>query len=105
MPRQRLHEVRALAALKIESAQVQPASRAAGVTLIDLQLQRKTGAFVVGVARDGTLLQQVVPQLAFMCGDVVYLAGTGDAIARAVPYFCSDANSAQVDEIPGAASR
>lgn len=105
VPRQRLHEVRALAALKIESAQVQPASRAAGVTLIDLQLQRETGAFVVGVARDGTLLQQVVPQLAFMCGDVVYLAGTGDAIARAVPYFCSDANSAQVDEISGAASR
>jgi len=85
MPRAKLGN--ALADMKIESALVQMNSPLAGASLISLQLRKDTGALVVGVRRGETLLENPDPTVPFEPGDVVYLAGTRDALRRALALF------------------
>ncbi len=87
VPRPRLEELRALGELKIESALVQPGSRAAGASPSGLRLRSETGALVVGVQRGAHLLEQPDPTVPFEAGDVVYFVGTRDALVRALALF------------------
>ncbi|HMI91121.1 MAG TPA: cation:proton antiporter [Polyangiales bacterium] len=87
VPRNRLGHVQALAEMKIECALVHELSQAAGASAIALQLRTETGALVVGVQRGDKLLDQPDPTVPFQAGDIVYFAGTSEALARALPLF------------------
>ena len=87
MPRSKLGDVRALADMKIETALVHMNSPLAGASLVSLRLRQETGALVVGVRRGDTLLDNPDPTVPFEPGDVVYLAGTRDALRNALRLF------------------
>ncbi|MFZ5890665.1 MAG: cation:proton antiporter [Myxococcota bacterium] len=89
VPRKRLAEMRGLDEMKIESALVHVHCRAAGQSPASLHLRSETGALVVGVRRDGKLLEKPDPNVAFEPGDVVYFVGTNQALARALELFAS----------------
>ncbi len=87
MPRSKLGDVRALADMKIETAMVHMNSPLSGASLVSLRLRNETGALVVGVRRGDTLLDNPDPTVPFEPGDVVYLAGTRDALRKALQLF------------------
>jgi monovalent cation:H+ antiporter-2, CPA2 family len=86
LPRPRLTNS-ALAEMKIECALVQPQSRAAGASPIELRLRGETGALVVGIGRGQKLMENPDPAAPFAAGDIVYFVGTGDAVRKALPFF------------------
>lgn len=86
-----LRDHRALDDIRVEAVEVHPASGAAGSSLAALGLQARTGALVVGLRRDGTLLHPVDPALPLVPRDVVYLAGPAPALERALPDFAPPA--------------
>jgi monovalent cation:H+ antiporter-2, CPA2 family len=87
LPRTALPDVRGLDELKIETAMVMTGSRSENATLAGLRFREETGALVVGVRRDGHLLERPDPNVSFLEGDVVYLVGTRRALGRALPFF------------------
>jgi CPA2 family monovalent cation:H+ antiporter-2 len=84
VPRTPLQEHRALAELKIESVLIQENSAGAAHSAVALELRSTTGALVVAVRRGERLLENPDPTVPFEPGDVVYLVGTGTAIAAAI---------------------
>jgi CPA2 family monovalent cation:H+ antiporter-2 len=84
VPRTPLSAHRALAELKIESVLIQENSTGAGQSVAALELRSTTGALVVAVRRGERLLERPDPAIPFEAGDVVYLVGTGGAIAAAI---------------------
>jgi CPA2 family monovalent cation:H+ antiporter-2 len=72
-----------LAGLRIERALVRDRSPIAGTSAAALRLRSRTGALVVGVRRGDDLLEEPDPTVPFEPGDVVYFAGTVEAIRRA----------------------
>jgi CPA2 family monovalent cation:H+ antiporter-2 len=84
VPRKTLGELPALADLKLEHALIEANSPAVGKSLASLELRQRTGALVVAVQRAGRLLEQVDPSEPLAEGDVVYLAGRGESVRRAV---------------------
>jgi K+/H+ antiporter YhaU regulatory subunit KhtT len=87
VPRAVLSDVRGLDELKIESALVSESSAVAGQSAIALRLRSQTGALVVGIRRNGRLLDKSDPELPFEPGDIVYLVGTSSAIQGTLPLF------------------
>lgn len=87
VPRPVLAQMHGLLELKIESVEVRAASPADGRSPAVMDLRAVTGALVVAVRRDGHLLEQPDPAVPFLPGDLVYLAGTYEAIRRALPLF------------------
>ncbi|MEZ0310428.1 MAG: cation:proton antiporter [Myxococcota bacterium] len=87
MPRSKLGDVRALADMKIETALVHMNSPLSGASLVSLRLRNETGALVVGVRRGDTLLDNPDPTVPLEPGDIVYLAGTRDALGKALRLF------------------
>ena len=83
VPRQTLGEMRALADLKIESVLIEAGASGAGKSAVQLDLRRQTGALVIAVQRGLSLLEQPDPHAPWQPGDVVFLAGTSDAIRKA----------------------
>ncbi|NOT44516.1 MAG: sodium:proton exchanger [Acidobacteria bacterium] len=100
-PRRRLGEMHGLEELKIDSALVLAGSRASGASAVGLQMRSTTGALMVGVRRRGELLQNPDPTMPFEVGDVVYLVGTADALATAMPLFDRAASAAREGPDPG----
>jgi CPA2 family monovalent cation:H+ antiporter-2 len=84
LPRPRLHEVEELAELKVESVAIRAGAYATGRTLADLDLQRQTGALVVAVRRESRLQQRIDPTAPLLENDILYLAGHGPSIRRAI---------------------
>jgi monovalent cation:H+ antiporter-2, CPA2 family len=87
LKRAALGDVRGLDELKIESALVSEGSAAAGTSAMALQLRTRTGALIVGVRRNGQLLEKTDPSEPLQINDVVYLVGTSGAIRRALALF------------------
>jgi monovalent cation:H+ antiporter-2, CPA2 family len=87
VPRPVLSDIRGLDELKIESALVNESSAVVGQSPIALRLQSQTGALVVGIRRNGCLLEQSDPHLPFEPGDIVYFVGTSRAIQSTLPLF------------------
>lgn len=87
IPRTKLHEMRGLAELKIESLLVNSQSAVIGQSPVSLKLRTTTGALVVGVRRNGILLEKPDPNIPFNEGDVVYFVGTANALRRAINLF------------------
>jgi CPA2 family monovalent cation:H+ antiporter-2 len=100
VPRPRLADVSALSDLKIETALVRDKSPLIGASPSGLRLRSKTGALVVGVRRNESLLENPDPHIPFEEGDVVYLVGTGDALRSALGLF----NQAPAAQTPGGES-
>jgi CPA2 family monovalent cation:H+ antiporter-2 len=87
VPRSLLPEHRGLADLKIESVQVVPGSPTLGRSTLDLDLRQRTGALIVAVRRDGVLLEDFDPKLAFQEGDVIYLVGSLGSVNDALHWL------------------
>jgi CPA2 family monovalent cation:H+ antiporter-2 len=76
-----------LADMEIECVRVEPGSAADGASAISLRLRSQTGALVVGVRREGQLLDHPDPAAPFQAGDVVFFVGRPEALARAQRLF------------------
>jgi CPA2 family monovalent cation:H+ antiporter-2 len=84
VPRRTLGELQALADLKLERISIEPGSAAAGKSAVQLDLRKQTGALMIAVQRGGALLEQPDPHVPWEPGDIVFLAGTGDALRKAM---------------------
>ena len=84
VPRPALPEVEALADLKIESVLVTESSLAQYQSIADIELRRRTGALVIAIRREGVIVEEMNPNEPLVVGDIVYLAGPVDAVARAM---------------------
>jgi CPA2 family monovalent cation:H+ antiporter-2 len=87
LPRMSIANHAALAEMKVESVLIEADSPAKDQSAVVLDVRRRTGALVIGVRRDGALLENADPHDRFREGDVVYLAGTGEAIRVAIELF------------------
>ena len=83
VPRRTLGEMQALADLKLERVLIEAGAPGAGKSAVQLDLRRKTGALMIAVQRGLALLDQPDPHVPWEPGDVVFLAGTGDALRKA----------------------
>jgi K+/H+ antiporter YhaU regulatory subunit KhtT len=86
--------------MKVEGALVREGSLAHGRSAVDLRLRSETGALMVGLRRGEHLLESPDPTAPFAVGDVVYLAGTREAMDRALPRFDPALDSAEVPVLP-----
>ncbi|MFO0595315.1 MAG: cation:proton antiporter [Myxococcaceae bacterium] len=84
VPRRTLGELQALADLKLERVSIEAGSPATGRSMVELDLRKQTGALVIAVQRGLTLVEEPDPKTPLLEGDVVYLAGSGEAIRRAL---------------------
>jgi K+/H+ antiporter YhaU regulatory subunit KhtT len=75
-----------LADIDIESVRVEPASKSAGRSVIELGLRKASGATAVALRR-GNAIAPFDPAVPFEEGDVVYLVGEREALERAVAFF------------------
>ncbi len=80
LPMRRLGELRDLDALKVEPVLITSEMCAIGQTLSTLRLGRLAGATVVALRRGAHLFDAVPSDLPFADGDVLYLAGSREAI-------------------------
>jgi K+/H+ antiporter YhaU regulatory subunit KhtT len=87
VPRRSLGELSVLADLKLERLVVEAGSEAEGRSAVALDLRRRTGALVVAVQRAGALREQPEPGEPFVADDIVFLAGSGEALRRALELF------------------
>ena len=94
VPRKTLGEMRALADLKLESVLIEAGAPGAGKSAVQLDLRRKTGALMIAVQRGLALLEEPDPHAAWEPGDVVFLAGTSDAIRKATALLVKPPESA-----------
>jgi CPA2 family monovalent cation:H+ antiporter-2 len=94
LPRLRLGTHEPLARLKLERVLVRPPSVAVGQSPVTLRLQSETGALVVGVERDGELLDPLDPHAPLAAGDVVFVVGSSEALRSVVALFDGATDSA-----------
>ncbi len=87
VPRKTFGELEALADLKLERFVVDPGAQAVGQSPKSLDLRNQTGALVVAVQRKGALQEQPDAAALFEPGDIVFLAGSGEAMRKATPLF------------------
>jgi CPA2 family monovalent cation:H+ antiporter-2 len=84
LPRMAAVGYSALAEMKVESVLVEANSPARDKSAVDLDVRRATGALIIGIRRDQALVEQPDLSAPFREGDVIYLAGTGEAIRAAI---------------------
>lgn len=83
VPRRTFGEMQALADMKLERVSIEAGGPAEGRSAVELDIRKRTGALVIAVQRGLALLEQPDPHVPFVAGDVVFLAGTGEAIGKA----------------------
>ncbi len=101
VPRMGIADHSALAEMKVESVLVELTSPARDRNAIDLDVRRRTGALIIGLRRDGALVEQSDPTAPFRTGDTIYLAGTGEAIRAAIDLLVGP--SGRTSEMPALA--
>jgi CPA2 family monovalent cation:H+ antiporter-2 len=101
LPRMSIASHAALAEMKVESVLVEHDSPARDKSAIDLDVRKCTGALVIGLRRDGLLIEDADPAAAYQEGDVIYLAGTGEAIRSAIDLLAGPvARASEVVVVP-----
>jgi CPA2 family monovalent cation:H+ antiporter-2 len=90
LPTARLGHFRELGDLRVESAIVGQKSKAAHASPASLNLRSDTGALAIGIRRAGELLDGIDAHAPFLPGDVVYLVGSKDALARAFAVMANE---------------
>jgi CPA2 family monovalent cation:H+ antiporter-2 len=83
VPRRTLGRSRELDELKIESFLVREGAWIAGRTLAESELRRRTGVTLLAMSREGGSAVHPLPADVVEAGDIVYLVGGGDELARA----------------------
>lgn len=83
VPRRTLGELQVLADLKLERVQIEAEGPAVGRSVAQLELRKATGALMIAVQRGERLLDHPDPNLPLEVGDILFLAGTGEALRRA----------------------
>jgi CPA2 family monovalent cation:H+ antiporter-2 len=105
IPRRFFPEHGPLREMKIESFLVRSGTTAEGRSAVSLRLRSGTGALVVALQRGDGLLDPTDPSMAFQAGDVVYLAGTSEAIRAACTFLDAgvspDVSVSSGDSAPG----
>lgn len=71
----------------LEIVEVEPGARAVGASPVTLHLRHVTGATVIAVVRQGTVLHNPDPTHRFDVGDTVFLVGDDDALLAARALF------------------
>lgn len=99
VPRKRMGDVSALDDMKIEMMLVRSGSPVLGRSSRELQLRSATGALVVGIRRNGTLVDSPNPDDPFQLDDTVFLVGTTESIENAAALFRTAISSS--DSTPG----
>lgn len=89
LPQPTLGEQPALRELKVDSVLLDGEAHAIGRSIAELKLRSATGALVVAIRRQGTLLQHPNPVEPFAAGDLAYLVGTDEAVQRAAALLTS----------------
>ncbi len=84
VPRNTFGELRVLAEMKLESVSIERGSAGDGRSAVQLDIRKRTGANVIAVQRGLAVLEQPDPREPFHVGDVIFLAGSGDAVRRAL---------------------
>lgn len=84
LPRRRLGTVAELDLLKVETFLVRDGAHAAARSAIEMGVRARSGALVVAVHRDGTLIEQADPSKPFQIGDLLFLVGSRPTLARAM---------------------
>ncbi|HOX45524.1 MAG TPA: cation:proton antiporter [Myxococcota bacterium] len=97
IPRRQLIEIPELAALKVDTYRVPPQAWALGRTPAELRLRSVTGAWVVGLGRDGNLVGGSVTDSRLEMGDRVFLVGTGDQLKAAAELLTRGPAQGSVD--------
>ena len=83
VPRRTFGEMQALADMKLERVSIEAGSPGDGHSAVELDVRKRTGALVIAVQRGAAVLEQPDPHAPFQQGDIVFLAGTGEAIRKA----------------------
>ncbi|MCG3172696.1 MAG: Glutathione-regulated potassium-efflux system protein KefC [Myxococcota bacterium] len=83
-PRKAWAEHPELAEIKVETVVVEP-SGPVGMSPADLQLRQQTGVTIVAMARNGAIIQNPDPREPLQAGDKLFLVGSLDAVAKALP--------------------
>jgi monovalent cation:H+ antiporter-2, CPA2 family len=99
MPRKGLSEHQELEDLKIDKVLVRGDDHAAGRSLGDLDLRRRTGALIVALRRGGQLVENLDPGSRLMPEDMVYLVGSRAAMAEASAYLVEGPRVAPAEEV------
>jgi monovalent cation:H+ antiporter-2, CPA2 family len=97
VPRRALSEHEALADMKIESVLVTETSAARDRSAATIELRQRTGALIIAVRREGTLLEAMDPNEPLLVGDVVYLAGHIESVTKAVKVLAKPAEDKDVN--------
>ncbi len=79
----------ALARLSVDSVLVEVGAPAVGRTLVEVALQRETGALCLAIERGRALIQKDVGTIPLEAGDILHLAGTEPALAEAASYLAA----------------
>mgnify|MGYP001370095924 CR=1 FL=1 len=87
LPRAKLAEFGALAAMKIESYQISEASFARGKSLADLRLRTVCGSSVIALGRAGKVVDNPRPSEPLQDTDVLYLVGSLEQIRDSLVYL------------------
>lgn len=80
LPRRRLGELRALDEMKVEPVELASDMAAIGRSLASLKLRARSKATAVALQRGTELMDAVPVDLPFEAGDILYLAGSREAI-------------------------
>ncbi len=91
VPRPTLGQRGELADLKIESVLISDGAPSVGRSALELDLRARTGALIVAIRRGDTLLEQPDPRLQLETGDILYLVGGVDSVAKAIAALDSGA--------------
>ena len=70
--------------LTIDWVPVRDDSAAAGRSIGDLEIRRRTGSTVVAIIRGDVTLASPGPEVAFAAGDMAVIIGTSDGVRRAI---------------------
>ena len=66
-----------------------PPTPSSGRTIASLEVRTVTDALVVAVRREGVLLENPDPRKPLTPGDIIYLAGSGTAVRKAMELLSS----------------
>ena len=87
LPRRRIDQLRGLDELKIETYIVPKGSELVGESLKSLDLRAKTGATLLGLRRNGQLIQSPEPSLPLNAEDLLFVAGTEASFRQVGEWF------------------
>lgn len=69
--------------VRVDALAIEAGAPAVGKTLVELAMRKHTGALGVALVRGGEVLQDDLPEQALRPDDILYLAGSTEAILRA----------------------